>query len=83
MEGTILQYIDAVGIGGAALVTLFFICKYLMNQIRSDRQYMEERLTGIIKDYNESSEQHTVAMVEHTKALTELTIYLKAKNGDK
>jgi len=78
----LLEYV--ISMGGVAGVLAFFIFKAyrcLVGQMRDDRKYMEDRLTGIINEYNSVCHSHTDAMLKHTQALTELIIWLKSKNG--
>jgi hypothetical protein len=78
----LIQYIGSIGgIAGVLAFFIFLTYRYLVAQMRQDRKYMEDRLTGIIKDYNEDAHSRTDAMVKNTQILTELIIWLKARNG--
>ena len=66
----LFQYIGSIGgIAGVLAFAIFLI-------YRQDRKASEDRLTGIIKEYNDAAHAHT-------SALTELITWLKAKNGNK
>ncbi len=81
---SILEYVGSIGgIAGVLAFLIFIAYKYLVGQMRIDRQFMEDRLTGIIKDYNEVCRSNGEAMIKHTQVLTELITYLKIKNGGK
>jgi len=72
---SIIEYIGSIGgIAGVLAVLMFLAYRHLVNQMRSDRTFMEDRLTGVIDNYNESTK-------ENTKVLAELFTWLKAKNG--
>jgi predicted nucleic acid-binding protein len=77
METTILTYIGSIG-GVAGVLAYIIFCMYrsLVKQALEDRKFMEDRLTKIIESYNEQS-------VNNTQVLTELIVWLKAKNGGK
>lgn len=64
-----------VGTGGIAGILAVFIF-YLVRQMRTDRKFMEDRLTKIIEADQESREKHTTV-------LTELITWLKARNGSR
>jgi len=70
-----LQYIGSIGgIGGVFGLIMFMVYRQTVKQVREDRKYMEDRLTGVLSDYNAS-------VNDNTKVLTELIVWLKAKNG--
>ena len=78
----ILEYIGSIGgIAGVLAVLMFSLMKHLIGQMRDDRKFMEDRLTGVIKDYNEVCRANQEALVKHTQILTELITWLRAKNG--
>lgn len=84
----IIEYIGSIGgISGIFAVAMFLIYrqdkKSTTAQMREDRKYMEDRLTSIIKDYNEASYSTRDTLLENTKVLSELITLLKAKNGSK
>ena len=84
MSEMILDYIISVGgIGGLLALIMFFSYRYLVRQMREDRKYMEDRMTKVIDDYGANCKSHTDAMIKHTQVLTELIVYLKAKNGNR
>ncbi|MGW8177229.1 MAG: hypothetical protein ACWGQW_00310 [bacterium] len=76
-----LEYIGSVGGIGAILAVIVFIyTRYLINQMREDRKFMEDRLTTLLGDYKEVCKDQSIATKENAKALTELTTYLKMEN---
>lgn len=94
-----IQWIGAVGgIGAVFAVILFCILMKVMkthheevkadridytDSLREDRKFMEDRLTNILKDYNEALKDTRESIRENTQVNTELITYLKAKNGNK
>lgn len=76
----ILQYLDW-GIAAIFAFGMFAVCRQLIMQMRHDRVFMEDRLTKVTEDYNEVVQSHTEAKIKNTAALTELTTWLKARNG--
>lgn len=71
----ILQYVGSIGgIAGVLAFLIFLAFKYTVGQMREDRKFMEDRLTKIIEADQQSRERHTQVM-------TELIVWLKAKNG--
>ena len=77
MELSLIQYVGSIGgVAGVLALIIFFMYKQMVSQMREDRKFMEDRLTHIIDDYN-------IAASNNTKVLTELIIYLRAKNGGK
>lgn len=65
---SIIEYIGSIGgIAGVLAFIIFLI-------YRQNRKSSEDRLTGIIKEYNDAAKANT-------SALTELIVWLKAKNG--
>jgi len=75
----IIEYIGSIGgIAGVLAFVIFLIYrqdkKSSEDQVRSDRKFMEDRLTRVIDDYNQTSK-------ESTAILNELYTWLKAKNG--
>lgn len=84
METKIIEMLVNIGGAGAIFgVIVFFSYRYLVSQMREDRRFMEDRLTGVIKDYNDVCRGQQDAMVKHTQVLTELIVWLKAKNGNR
>ena len=77
-----LEYIGSIGgIAGVLAILMFSLMKHLIGQMRDDRKFMEDRLTGVIRDYNEVCRANQEALVKHTQILTELITWLRAKNG--
>lgn len=73
----ILEYIGSIGgIAGIFGYLMFLAYKGTVSQMREDRKFMEDRLSKIIESDQLSRERHT-------QVLTELTTYLKMKNGNK
>lgn len=71
-----LEYIGSIGgIAGVLAVIIFWMYRAQDKQMRDDRKYMEDRLSKLIEDYNESTR-------ENTKVLSELFLWLKLKNGN-
>ena len=78
----LIEYIGSIGgIAGVLAVLMFFAYRYLVNQMRDDRKFMENRLTEVIKDYNDSQKAGQDVQLRNIQVLTELTTWLKAKNG--
>ena len=72
---TFLQWIGSLGGVGAVFgIIMFMVLMKIMQIMREDRKFMEDRLTGIISSDVETRKENTIA-------LTELIIWLKAKNG--
>jgi len=81
---SVIEYIGSIGgVGGVLAFLMFMAYRYLVRQMRDDRKYMEDRLTGIIGDYNKASRSQQKATVKHAKILTEFLTWLKTKNGGK
>lgn len=81
---TLIEYAGSLGgIAGVLAVLMFTLMKYLIRQMREDRKFMEDRLTTVIKDYNDTCRANQDALVKHTQIQTELIVWLKAKNGSK
>lgn len=78
MEPSILQIAGSLGVGAFLGVIIFIMYrsdrKASECKLREDRVFMEDRLTSILKEDQESRR-------ENTKALTELTQYLRQSNG--
>ena len=80
---SILEYIGSIGgIAGVLAFLIFMAYKYLVSQMREDRKYMEDRLTGIIGDYNFVCRGNQDALIKHAQIQTELIVWLKARNGE-
>jgi len=71
----IIKYIGSIGgITGILAVLMFLTYRYLVNQMREDRKFMEDRQSKTIQAYNE-------AITENSKVLSELYTWLRGKNG--
>lgn len=74
----LINLVGSLGVGAMLAMMMFFVYRYdskqSMRLIREDRRYMEDRLTHMIEEEQETSQ-------EHTKALTELTTVLRTMNG--
>ena len=76
MTLTVLEYIGSVGgIAGVLAFVIVLMYRSLVSTMREDRKFMEDRLSKVIDSYNEQS-------VNNTRAITELIVWLKARNGD-
>ncbi len=72
----ILQFVGSVGgIAGVLAYLIFLAYKQEVKQMREDRKYSEERLTGII-------DRDLETRMQNTAVLTELIVWLKTKNGN-
>lgn len=69
------------GIAGIFAVCMFLIYRRACNQMRDDRKFMEDRLTDVIKEYNEAMKEGAEARNKFTVVITELTTWLQARNG--
>ena len=79
---SIIEYIGSIGgVAGILAVLMFFAYRHLVNQMRDDRKFMEDRLTEVIKDYNDAQRVGQEVQLKNTQVLTELITWLKAKNG--
>ena len=77
-----LQYIGSIGgIAGILAVLMWLTIRHLISQMREDREFMEDRLTQILKDYNDVCKANQEATIRHTQIQTELITWLKARNG--
>lgn len=82
LDMNLLQYIGSIGgIGAIFALIVFIVYRNTINQLREDRKFMEDRLTAVLKDYNDACKDNAENLVKHTQVLTELIIWLKAKNG--
>ena len=72
-----LQSVGALyGIGALFAVILFIVLVKVVRLMRDDRKYWEVRLSQIVDRYDETTNKNTTV-------LTELIVYLKARNGSK
>lgn len=72
-----LQWVGSIGGVGAVFgILMFFLLRETSRTARQDRKYMEDRLTGVLAEYNK-------VILENTKVLSEVFTWLKAKNGNK
>jgi len=79
---SLLEYVGGLGgIAGVLAILIFFAYRYLVGQMREDRRFMEDRLTGIIKDYNDVCRAHQDAVIKNAQVMTELITWLKMRNG--
>ena len=79
---SIIEYVGSIGgIAGVLAVLMFLAYRYLVNQMRDDRKFMEDRLTEVIKDYNDAQKAGQEVQLKNTQVLTELITWLKARNG--
>ena len=77
-----LDFIAKVGgVGGVMALLMFLSYRYLVQQVVRDRQHSEERLTGVLKDYNEVCRMQATATVDSTKVQAELFTWLREHNG--
>ena len=76
----ILQFLDW-GIAALFAICMFLVYRRLVSQMRDDRKYMEDRLTGVITNYHEDSKEQAESKMKNTQVLTELITWLKARNG--
>lgn len=78
MELSILEALAGYGVGGILAVIIFFMYrkdrKTSENRLREDRKFMEERLTKIIHEDQNTRKENTVAV-------TELVTLIKRLNG--
>ena len=77
-----LQYIGSIGgIAGILAVLMWLTIRHLISQMREDRKFMEDRLTQILRDYNDVCKANQEATIRHVQIQTELITWLKARNG--
>jgi len=80
----LIQYIGSIGgIGGVLGIIMFLTYRYLVGQMREDRKFMEDRMAGLVNDYNKICTGTTNALIEQTKVQSELYTWLKDRNGHK
>ena len=77
----LLQYLLNFGLGAVFAGIMFYIYRNTREQMRKDRAFMEERLTGIINDYRDTARERNEVMLYNNQLLFELITWLKAKNG--
>jgi len=78
----VFEFVGSIGgIGGVLGLITFLTYRHLVSQMREDRTYMEKNLTNVIAEYNTACRSHTEAMVKNTEILTELIVWLQARNG--
>jgi len=78
----VFQYLDW-GIAGILAGVIFLAYRNLVKQLRDDRKYMEDRMTGIITNYHDDSKADTESRIANTQVQSELFQWLKGKNGHK
>ncbi len=87
-----LEAVISLGVGGTLGIVIFLMYRHdrrsskeqvdvMIEQLRTDRMFMEDRLTGVIKDYNEAAYAQSEANKNLTVVQAELITWLKAKNG--
>ena len=81
---TIAEFAMSIGTVAVVLISsLFGAFKYLIQHTRADRKFMEDRLTKVLDDYNQSQQNITNMMVDYSQTSAELLTWLKTKNGHK
>ena len=81
-ELSIIEYVGSVGgVAGVLAVLVALFCKHLIGQMRDDRKFMEDRMTGLISNYSQICRDNNDATVKHSQIQTELITWLKARNG--
>jgi len=78
----LLQYLLNFGLGAVFAGIMFYIYRNTTRQMRSDRELMEVKLTQQNDQYNEVVRERNDVMLKFVAAITELTVWLKAKNGN-
>lgn len=78
----LLQYLLNFGLGAVFAGIMFYIYRNTTRQMRSDRELMEVKLTQQNNQYNEVVRERNDVMLKFVAAITELTVWLKAKNGN-
>jgi len=79
----LLQYLLNFGLGAVFAGIMFYIYRNTTRQMRSDRELMEVKLTQQNNQYNEVVRERNDVMLKFVAAITELTVWLKAKNGSR
>jgi len=77
-----LKYLLEFGLGAVFAGVMVGVYLNTVKQMRLDRKFMEDRLTGLINDYNKACNATTNTLLETTKILSELYTWLKARNGN-
>jgi len=77
-----LKYLLEFGLGAVFAGVMVGVYLNTVKQMRQDRKFMEDRLTGLINDYNKACNATTNTLLETTKILSELYTWLKARNGN-
>ncbi len=71
----LIQWLGGIGGVGAVFGFLMYLAlRETTKTMRNDRRYTEDRMTGILSDYNKATN-------ENSKALTELIVLLRTLNG--
>lgn len=82
MDITLLQFVGSIGgIGAVFALIMFWAYRDTVKQLREDRKFMEDRLTGLLTEYNKVCRDANDNTMEHTKVMSELVTWLKAKYG--
>jgi hypothetical protein len=83
----ILQIAASLGVGAFLAIVIFLLAmryiSHVTSQVREDRKFMEDRLTGLIKENFDIRQMYIKKAEELTKALSELTTFLVRQNGKK
>jgi|WetSurMetagenome_2_1015567.scaffolds.fasta_scaffold255191_1 hypothetical protein len=73
MDNSILQIAGTLGVGAFLAVIIFiFALKYIRSmedRLRDDRKFMEDRLTGLLKDDQRCRDENTRALAGLTAAI--------------
>jgi len=70
----VLEYIGSLGgITGILAFAIFLI-------YRQDKKVTEDRLVQVSREYNDTVREHNEVMLQFTQVITELTVWLKARN---
>jgi len=78
----LLKSLLEFGLGAVFAGVMVGVYLNTVKQMRQDRKFMEDRLTGLINDYNKACNATTNTLLETTKILSELYTWLKARNGN-
>ncbi len=77
-----LQWVGGVGgIGAVFGIIIFWVYRDTTKQMREDRKFTEDRLAKLTDNYHVTCQNDQQIMVKHTQVMTELLVYLRAKNG--
>ena len=90
----VLQYLLNFGLGAVFAGIMFYIYRCTRDQMRKDREFMESRLIGLVEDYKTTIlstsqdykdvvRERNDVMLKFVTVITELTVWLQARNGVK